>query len=268
MAISIDGVSKTFMQSRGSEMSVTTALDDVSLFIPDGQFVALIGPSGCGKTTLLRLIDGLLRQDAGTVTIDGTIVTSPGPDRAVVFQNFALLPWRDVAGNVALGLEARGVGAAERESIAATYISMVGLSGFEGHYPHQLSGGMQQRVGLARALAVRPTTLLMDEPFGALDEQTRRVLQNDFLDVWQQERPTVVFVTHAMDEAVFLADRVVIMTPRPGRIAEVMDVPLGRPRNDETRRSPEFAESTEYVWQRLKMYSEVHAREAPARVRG
>lgn len=253
--ISIQGASKGFVQTRGGDETLTQALDNVSLDIPDGSFVSLIGPSGCGKTTLLRLIDGLLPLDEGRIIIDNRDVNEPGEDRAVVFQSFALLPWRDVTSNIGLGLEARQVNGAKRQDIIDRYVDMVGLRGFESFHPHQLSGGMQQRVGLARALAVQPKILLMDEPFGALDEQTRRVLQSDFLDVWQRERQTVVFVTHSMEEACFLADKVVVMSPRPGRIAEVLDVDLPRPRTDATRKSARFAELAEYVWEKLKAYS-------------
>lgn len=256
--ISISNVSKIYVKGTGSDVSVVHALDNVSLSIGDGEFVCLIGPSGCGKTTLLKMVDGLIPKDGGSLSIDGVEITGPGPDRAIVFQNYALLPWRTVASNVELGLQARGVGRKERRERAHSAIREVGLSGFEDHYPHELSGGMQQRAGLARALAVRPEILLMDEPFGSVDEQTRRILQADLIRVWEKRRQTVVFVTHSMDEAVFLADRVVIMSPRPGRVREILDVDLARPRLDEIRATPSFAELTAHVWDLVKEYGEDH----------
>src|SRR5690606_14939994 len=183
---------------------------------------------------------------------DGVPADGPGPDRAVVFQGFALLPWANVLDNVAFGLEARGVPRAEREQIARHHIAQVGLAGFEHRYPSQLSGGMQQRVGLARALAVDPNILLMDEPFGAVDAQTRQLLQEDLLEIWQRNEKTVVFITHSMEEAVYLSDRVVIMHPRPGRVAEILEVDLPRPRGPEIREDPEFARLTAYVWRSLR----------------
>lgn len=231
-----------------------TALRDVSFEIPDGEFVALIGPSGCGKTTLLKITAGLQRASAGAVEIDGRAITAPGPDRALVFQNFVLLPWCDVVTNVAFGLEARGMGKAQRLERARAELAKVGLTGFEHHLPHELSGGMQQRVGIARALAVEPDTLLMDEPFGALDALTRRVMQRDLAALWGQEgnRRTAVFVTHSMDEAVFLADRIVLMNTRPGRVEEIIEVPFERPRTDEVLRTTEYRDFVDYLSSRLE----------------
>ena len=260
--ILVEGVSKTFIKEKGNA-GVVRALDNVDLTIRDGEFICLIGPSGCGKTTLLRIINGLATPDKGSVSIDGTPVTGPGLDRAMVFQGFSLLPWRTTLANVELGLEARGVARQRRREVAHEMIERVGLGGFELHFPHELSGGMQQRAGLARALAVEPRILLMDEPFGSVDEQTRRILQIDLTRVWDEQRQTVVFVTHSMDEAVYLADRVVMMSPRPGRIMEILDVPLPRPRADEeVRRSAGFAELSAYIWDRLKEYGEAHLRDA------
>jgi len=194
----------------------------------------------------------LISFDEGDVRIDDVPVTGPGADRAVVFQNFALLPWADVLTNVAFGLEIRGSSKSECEATAMQLVKLVGLEGFERRLPKELSGGMQQRVGLARALAVNPQILLMDEPFGALDEQTRRLLQEQLLRIWDQERKTVIFITHSMEEAVLLGDRVMLMTPRPGRVKEIIDVPLKRPRGQETEKSTTFVEIKEYLWENLR----------------
>jgi NitT/TauT family transport system ATP-binding protein len=249
-AIDIRGVGKLYADPRtGSEFR---ALQGVNLRIGQGEFVSLIGPSGCGKTTLLKIVDGLLPFEEGELLVDGSPITGPGPDRAVVFQDFALLPWLTVRENVAFGLTLRGANRKERDEVADRYLSMVGLNRFAGAYPGQLSGGMQQRVGLARALAVNPKTLLMDEPFGALDAQTRTLLQADLLSIWEASSKSVIFVTHAMDEAVFLSDRVVIMGTNPGQVTEVIDVDLPRPRTDATRKDPRFVELTAYVWEVLR----------------
>jgi ABC-type nitrate/sulfonate/bicarbonate transport system ATPase subunit len=228
------------------------ALAGVDLTVRDREIVCLIGPSGCGKTTLLRIVAGLVRCSAGEVRIDGQPVTGPGQDRAMVFQHFALLPWADVLTNVAFGLELRGVDRTARERVAMELIRAVGLAGFERHRPWQLSGGMQQRVGLARALAVHPRTLLMDEPFSAVDAQTRRELQEDLLRLHAERPQTALFVTHSMDEAVRLGDRVVLLTPRPGRVREVLDVTLPRPRPPDLERHPAFIDLKEYLWQQLR----------------
>jgi len=229
------------------------ALRDVSFSIREGEFASLIGPSGCGKTTLLKIVAGLLRQTSGEVFIDSSPVAGPGNDRAFIFQNFVLLPWADVMTNVSFGLEARGVGREERLLRAAEELARVGLTGFENHYPHQLSGGMQQRVGIARALAVDPRILLLDEPFGALDALTRQLMQKDLLALWQRsERRTALFVTHSMDEAVFLSDRVILMNTRPGRVDSVIDVPFGRPRTEDVVRSQEYREVVTDLWSRLE----------------
>jgi NitT/TauT family transport system ATP-binding protein len=230
------------------------ALRGVDFRIEDGEFVSIIGPSGCGKTTLLKILAGLTSPSAGEVLIDGAPINGPGPERAVVFQTFLLLPWVDVLTNVAFGLEARGFGKEERTAIARDQLKRVGLTGFESHFPHQISGGMQQRVGLARALAVDPRILLMDEPFGALDAQTRQVMQDDLLQLWQEdERKTTVFITHSMEEAVYLSDRVLLMDTRPGHIQEVIDIDLPRPRDASARRTPEFIEMTAHIWEQLRL---------------
>ncbi|MBS1690792.1 MAG: ABC transporter ATP-binding protein [Actinobacteria bacterium] len=249
--LTFDDVSVTFTTRDGEPFA---ALRDVSFQIPDGEFVALIGPSGCGKTTLLKIIAGLQKATSGSVGIDGVKVNGPGPDRALVFQNFVLLPWYDIVTNVAFGLEARGVGKTERLDRARAELAKVGLSGFEHHLPHELSGGMQQRVGIARALVVEPRTILMDEPFGALDALTRRVMQRDLAAIWSEEGNdrTAVFVTHSMAEAVFLADRIVLMNTRPGRVEEVITVPFARPRGDEVTRSVEYRDFVDYLSSRLE----------------
>lgn len=228
------------------------ALRDVSVRIRSGEFISLIGPSGCGKTTLLKIMDGLLPHDEGEVLVGGVPVSGPGHDRAVVFQNFALLPWQTVFDNVGFGLFLRGVGRKEAKEAILHYIEMVGLSGFEDRYPAQLSGGMQQRVGLARALAVDPSILLMDEPFGAVDAQTRQLLQDDLLRIWEASNKAVVFVTHDMSEAAYLSDRIVVMGSRPGRVAEIVETELPRPRGEETRTSARFVEVTAHVWEVLR----------------
>ena len=227
------------------------ALADVNLSIADGELVTIVGPSGCGKSTLLMLIAALLKPTSVAVRLDGRLVTAPGSDRALVFQDFALLPWRTVLANVALGLELKGVPANARVEIARRHIAMVGLSAFERAYPHQLSGGMRQRVGIARALAVEPQVLLMDEPFGALDAQIRQVMGAELLRIWERGRKTILFVTHDLDEAVLLADRIVVL--KNGCVQEIMSVPLPRPRPgpDVVRGLHEFAAVRYRVWQAL-----------------
>ncbi|HEY7221202.1 MAG TPA: ABC transporter ATP-binding protein [Candidatus Binatia bacterium] len=251
--VEIRGVSKSFRKTVKDNTAEVKALTDVNLSVRANEFVSIIGPSGCGKTTLLKIIDGLIPCDSGQISINGKPVTTPGPDRAVVFQTFALLPWRTVLANVEFSLELRQLPKEERARTARDYLKRVGLADFENHYPHELSGGMQQRAGLARALAVNPMILLMDEPFGAVDAQTRQLLQEELLELWQRERKTVIFITHSMDEAVYLSDRVVVMTPRPGKVAEVLEVPLPRPRSaDQVRGDPKFVELTNYIWHSLK----------------
>ncbi|MDH4277805.1 MAG: ABC transporter ATP-binding protein [Acidimicrobiia bacterium] len=247
--IDINGVSMTFER----DGVPFTALDGIDLTIADGEFASIIGPSGCGKTTLLKIIAGLVDPTAGTVTVDGTVIDGPGPERALVFQNFVLLPWATILDNTAFGLEARGVGKEERRRIAREQLARMGLSGFEQHYPRELSGGMQQRVGIARALAVDPSNLLMDEPFGALDALTRQLMQKDLLDLWEEdEERTAAFVTHSMDEAVYLSDRIVLMNTRPGRIEEIIDVPFPRENRADVVSQADYNEFTRYLWSRLE----------------
>lgn len=250
--IQVVGVGKRF---RAADRDDLVALDGVSFAVGPNEFVSIIGPSGCGKTTLLRILDGLVRPDEGEVRVHGVRIDGPGPDRAMVFQDFALLPWATVESNVAFPLEIRGVPPQERAHRAREAIQLVGLAGFEGYYPHTLSGGMQQRVGLARALVVDPEMLLMDEPFGALDAQTRHLLQDELLALWQAHRKTVVLVTHDMEEAVYLSDRVLLMGPRPGRIAREVEVSLPRPRDHTVRRTAQFAELVECVWDTLRAFA-------------
>ena len=251
--ITLGGVSKAF-DTRPDEEPVQ-ALHGVDIDVARNEFVSMLGPSGCGKTTALRVIAGLIRPDAGRVLVDGREVTGPGPERSMVFQAFALLPWASVLDNVAFGLQLRGDDRPTRERRARELIETVGLGGFEKRLPRELSGGMQQRVGLARALAVEPKVLLMDEPFSAVDEQTRRLLQEELLRIWEQLELTVVFVTHSIAEAVLLSDRVIVMAPRPGRVTRSVEIPLSRPRGTDVtsvERSPEFAAVVAQLWDELR----------------
>jgi NitT/TauT family transport system ATP-binding protein len=263
--IEVVGLNMTFgglTQSGGS----VEALRDVNLRIEDNEFLTVLGPSGCGKTTLLRAIGGLVTWNSGEIRIDGRAVTGPGPERAMVFQNVALLPWDTVLSNIAFGLELRGMAREDRERKAMELVDLVGLSGFERRMPRELSGGMQQRVGLARALAVEPKVLLMDEPFGALDEQTRRILQEELIRIWERTRTTVVFVTHSMDEAVLLGDRIALFSARPGTVDEVLRVPLPRPRSRDIgsiERSAEFVAIRSRLWERLREMQPDLRRPAP-----
>jgi len=233
------------------------ALDSINLAFPEGEMTTLLGPSGCGKTTLLKIIAGLLEPTGGEVQVKGRPVTGPGPERAFVFQDFALLPWASVLRNVAFGLELRGDPRSAREDKARHYIDEVGLSGFEGKFPHELSGGMRQRVGLARALAVDADVLLMDEPFSAVDEQTRRKFQEDLLRLLDVENKTVIFVTHSIEEAVYLSDRIVLLSPRPGRIHDIIRPDISRDLSPEDiRREKGYLDTVEEIWANLKKYLE------------
>jgi NitT/TauT family transport system ATP-binding protein len=242
-----------------------TALDGIDLTVMDGEFVAIVGPSGCGKTTFLSVVDGLIPASAGRILVDGEIVTAPGPDRAVVFQDPSLLPWRTVLGNVVYGLECRGVNAPEAKARAQRFIELVGLAGFAHHYPHELSGGMQQRVNLARALVTDPKVLLMDEPFAALDAQTREVMQEELLQIWSQAGKTVLFVTHQIDEAIYLADRVVVFSGRPGRVKDIIDVRIERPRKLGIKREPRFHAIEDRIWSLIEDDVKGGARETTVR---
>jgi NitT/TauT family transport system ATP-binding protein len=228
------------------------ALRGINLEVDRGEFIALVGPSGCGKTTFLRIVAGLETASGGEVMLDGRAVRKPGGDRGFVFQNDNLLPWRTVLSNAMIGPEvAGGMGAAERRR-TLDLLKLVGLEGFEGYYPRQLSGGMRQRVNLARALAIDPEVLLMDEPFSALDAQTREIMQTELLRIWEQGRKTVLFVTHQIDEAVFLADRVLVFARRPGRIQENVAIDLPRPRALGIKRTPEFVRYVDHIWRLIE----------------
>jgi NitT/TauT family transport system ATP-binding protein len=233
------------------------ALENMSLDFPHGQLTSLLGPSGCGKTTLLKIIAGLLPATSGEILVNGRPVSGPGPDRAFVFQDFALLPWASVMRNVAFGLELRGVAKSEREAVAEKYISNVGLTGFESSYPHELSGGMRQRVGLARALSVDAQVLLMDEPFSAVDDQTRRKFQEDLLGLVKNENKTFIFVTHSIEEAVYVSDQIAILLPRPSRVSEIIKPSGFRHKStDSIRRDPEYLDIVDNIWASLRSYVE------------
>ena len=261
--ISITNLTKIY-PARGQQEPVV-AIDDLSLTVGRNEFLTVLGPSGCGKTTLLKILAGLVPWDSGQISIDGVPVDGPGDDRAMVFQSFALLPWASVLDNVAFALTLRKMPKEERYERARTMIKAVGLSRFERSLPRELSGGMQQRVGLARAMVTRPKVLLMDEPFSALDEQTRRYMQEELLSMWEWHKTTVLFITHSMEEAVFLGDRVVLLSPSPGRLREIYDVPLARPREN-VEENPVFGHITSELWRQIRGMSTVDSRatvEAP-----
>ncbi len=246
--VSVRGVTKVY--PGGVE-----ALSGITLDFPRGQLTTLLGPSGCGKTTLLKIIAGLIPATSGTVEVAGRTVAGPGPERAFVFQDFALLPWASVLRNVAFGLELRGVPRSEREAVAERFVAQVGLKGFEKRYPHELSGGMRQRVGLARALAVDADVLLMDEPFSAVDEQTRRKFQEDLLGLVATHNKTFIFVTHSIEEAVYVSDRVVLLSRRPRRVSAIIEPDIARDIAPERiRRNPVYLDTVEEIWQALRQY--------------
>ena len=247
--ISLRGVGKTF-SSRGRQV---TALDDITFDVHGGEFLVVVGPSGCGKSTLLDLLAGLGEPTTGAILVDGAPVTGPGLDRGIVFQQYALLPWRTAQANVEFGLEAKGVPHRERAERARQFLDLVGLSGFADRYPHELSGGMKQRVAIARSLAFDPDVLLMDEPFAALDAQTRDGLQDELVRIWEQTGKTIVFITHGIDEAVYLGQRVAVMTSRPGRIKQIIDIPLqSRTASEDLRSDPTFARYRHEIWSMLR----------------
>ncbi len=246
--IIVDRVNHLYRPPRGREV---LALDQVSLEVANREFVALLGPSGCGKSTLLYLIGGFLPVETGSILVDGKPVAGPGPDRGIVFQHFALFPWKTVRGNILYGLERQGMAKDEREKRAMDFIELVGLHGFEDSYPSQLSGGMKQRTAIARTLAFDPKILLMDEPFGALDAQTRGLMQIELLRIWQRTPKTVIFVTHDVQEAVYLADRVAVMSARPGRIKTIVDTKFDK--NDpDIFKNKFFVEKVDEIWNLVK----------------
>jgi len=253
--LKVSRVYKFFKARDSAERGVRAmkVLDDISLDVGRGEFISLLGASGCGKTTLLRIMAGLLRPERGSVYVNEQPVQAPRRDVCMVFQNFGLLPWRSVLSNAAFPLELDGMERGEREAMAAEYLGLVGLTGFERHFPHELSGGMQQRVGIARALVRKPLILLMDEPFAALDAQTREKLQEDFLAIWNQLKTTVVFVTHAIDEALVLSDRIVVLSSRPGRVDRVIASPVSQYRiGGDVRARREFAEQAHEIRELLR----------------
>ena len=245
------GEPRIVMAGVGKRYDALQVFRDVNVSVGEREVLAIIGPSGCGKTTLLRCVNGLIPLTEGAVTIEGQKVTAPREGVAMVFQHFGLFPWKTVFDNVAYGLKLAGASRAQIAEKVPAYIKLVGLSGFEHYYPYQISGGMQQRCGLARALAVEPRVLLMDEPFGAVDAQTREILQFEMLRIWEARPTTMVFVTHAIDEAVLLGDRVMVLKGRPSSVHEIVDVDLPRPRNRATLLLPRFAELREHVWSTL-----------------
>ena len=260
MRIRVDDVSKSFGAARGRRVQ---ALEGVTFTVAADELVAVVGPSGCGKSTLLNLLAGLLRPDAGTIDFDGPL-RAGRPATAMVFQEFALFPWRTAQANVEFGLEEAGVSASARRAIARRFIDLTGLGGFETRYPHQLSGGMRQRVGIARALAVDPAVLLMDEPFSALDAQTRQLMQEELLAIWARTRQTIVYVTHNIHEAVFMADRVVVLSRRPGRVVEVVPVELERPRVERMLGEAVFLDAVERIWSLIRAQARDALREGAA----
>ena len=259
MGIAIDSVLHQYRPARGRPV---LALDRISLDIGDREFLALLGPSGCGKSTLLYLLGGFLPLQEGGISVNGKDVTGPGADRGIVFQHFALFPWKSVRDNVLYGLEKQRLARDERLRIAQEYIDLVHLTGFEDAFPSQLSGGMKQRVAIARTLAIDPDVLLMDEPFGALDAQTRHIMQEELLSIWRRSPKTVVFVTHDVREAVLLADRVAVMTARPGRIKRIVETRFDRSNLDALSKDPEFLDRVDGIWQLVR--EEALAAEADA----
>src|SRR5262245_10679444 len=243
--ISIDGLTHEYRPARGRPV---LALDNVNLEIRDREFIALLGPSGCGKSTLLYLLGGFLPVQQGEILVRGQPIEGPSPERGIVFQHFALYPWKTVRKNILYGLQKQNLSKAECREVAQHFINLVGLKGFEESYPSQLSGGMKQRVAIARTLALNPDILLMDEPFGALDAQTRALMQEELVAIWSRSPKTVVFVTHDVHEAVLLADRVVVMSARPGRIKEIVDTSFPRGANADVAEAPEFLEKVRYIW--------------------
>jgi ABC-type nitrate/sulfonate/bicarbonate transport system ATPase subunit len=247
--LAVEGLCKSYRTPNGQDMPV---LKDVSFTAADGEFVAIVGPSGCGKTTFLRVLDGLADADGGSIALDGRPIAGPGPDRGFVFQSDSLLPWRTVADNIGFGLELQRRDRATARRMVSDLVRLGGLEGFERYYPHQLSGGMRQRVNLARALAIDPGVLLMDEPFAALDAQTRELMQAELLRIWAEAHKTVVFITHQIDEAVYLADRVVVFSARPSVVKATITVDIPRPRPLSAKRQPAMLSRVDEIWRLIE----------------
>jgi NitT/TauT family transport system ATP-binding protein len=243
-ALEVSGLRKSYTKN-GQALDI---LDVEHFAAREGEFITIIGPSGCGKSTFLHIMGGFIGADAGAIRVYGTQVTKPGPDRGMMFQEFALFPWKTVAGNVAWGLEAHGASRSHIDEVVGKYLDLTGLAEFRNHYPAELSGGMKQRVALARVLAFDPKVLLMDEPFGALDAQTRETMQEEVTHIWERTKKTIVFVTHDIEEAVYLGDRVVVLSARPGRIKEEVKIDLPRPRTLEAKKSLQCHEYRNYIW--------------------
>ena len=257
--IKIEGIEKTYSKPKSNE--VLKALDCVDAEFNSGEFVSIVGPSGCGKSTLLRVIAGLESVDRGSVFVDSKKVDGPDPDRGLLFQDYALFPWKTVEDNIEFGLKVKGIGKNDRKKISEEFIELVNLRGFENKYPHELSGGMKQRCALARLLANNPKILLMDEPLAAIDAQTRKILQEEVLEIWEKEKKsgrekTIIWVTHSIEEAVYLSDRVLIMSRRPATIKESVDINIKRPRTDETESDPVFAKLCAQLWSSMKKEAE------------
>ncbi|AGK52569.1 ABC transporter ATP-binding protein [Bacillus sp. 1NLA3E] len=254
--ISFQHVNKVFQikqEGKKNTQEQFTALENINFEVKTGEFMVLVGPSGCGKSTLLDLLGGLTKPTTGKILLDGKQIEGPGLDRGIVFQQYALFPWKTAQENIEFGLEAKGVQKKERSEKARHFLSLVGLGGFENRFPHELSGGMKQRVAIARSLAYDPDVLLMDEPFAALDAQTRETLQSELLRIWEQTKKTIVFITHGIDEAVYLGQRVAVMTSRPGKIKQIIDIPLeSRTGEEDLRADPEFAKIRHDVWNLLR----------------
>lgn len=244
------------IKNKDEKVNSFVAIDNVTLRVREGEFLTIVGPSGCGKSTFLDVVAGLAKKDHGKVLIDGVEVTKPSLDRGIVMQGYALFPWLTVKRNVEFGLDIKGVSKEQKEKIGREYIELVGLSGFENRYPHELSGGMKQRIAIARALAYDPKVLLMDEPFAAIDEQTKESLHLELLRIWEKTHKTIIFVTHSIEEAVFLSDRVAVMSKNPGTIKQIVDVSLPRPRNDAVKSSPQFSILRHRIWKLLHNQTE------------
>ncbi|MFZ0005439.1 MAG: ABC transporter ATP-binding protein [Methanoregula sp.] len=250
MTLVVRNVSRTFSSDNGE---LVEALAHISFSVSDKEFICILGPSGCGKTTVLRIVAGLESASSGTVSVDGVTITSPSPKMAMIFQEYSLFPWRTVEENISFGLELRGIKKPDRTEIKEKYLDLVGLKGFEHRFPYELSGGMRQRVAVARALAIEPSILLMDEPFGALDAQTRNRMQHELLQIWEKTKKTILFVTHSVDEAVFLADRIIVLTHRPGMIKEIVTIPGTRPRD---RTGEEFGQIRRHLLEMIREESD------------